>query len=230
MGKWSIPAFISGILGALAISSSSAQSKPEATFWMWFQQNEDSLLHFERDQHRTLAQLTVELRKVDRKLVFEFGPIEDGRREFTISADGIRETFPKVEALYAAAPALPKWKILKFRQRHEPTDIEIDGVRVQASAVLIAIKDTGRKVDLAVFLPGYSDGAQSAFVTITFLLLDHAVGEYDIESFVGRVDVRNLSEAPSNSLSLRELPVAFDSMVAAQNQKPKTQRASSALN
>jgi hypothetical protein len=88
----------------LALLTGRANASPESDFWRWFQKNENALFDFERDQERTFDRLAAEMQKVDPSLTFEFGPKDDGRREFVISADGIVEAFPKVESLYAAAP------------------------------------------------------------------------------------------------------------------------------
>jgi hypothetical protein len=60
------------------------------TFWKWFVDNEDELFNFERDQDVVFDALSDALHLVSEQLTFEFGPKEDGRREFVISADGNR--------------------------------------------------------------------------------------------------------------------------------------------
>ena len=86
----------------------------ERDFWTWFRQNETILFYFEKDQERIFDELSGQLAKVDSNLSFEFSSIIDGRREFIISGSGIRESFPKVESLFAAAPKLPRWIFIKF--------------------------------------------------------------------------------------------------------------------
>src|SRR6187399_703219 len=89
----------------------------EEKFWKWFQANEARLFDFERDQDRVFAELGPAMKKVHSNLTFEFGPKKDGQREFVISADGIKDAFPAVIALADKAPELPRWNIIKFRQR-----------------------------------------------------------------------------------------------------------------
>ena len=89
----------------------------EQKFWAWFKQREEMLFNFERDQERIFDKLDEALSIVSPRLTFEFGTIENGAREFVISADGVKAEFATVEALAAAAPALPQWKIVKFRHR-----------------------------------------------------------------------------------------------------------------
>lgn len=87
------------LLAMLGLSGGGKQVTPEQSFWAWFQNNQDFLFDFEKDQERVFDRLATEMHKVNPSLTFEFGPKEDGRREFTISADGIRKAFPAVQAL-----------------------------------------------------------------------------------------------------------------------------------
>lgn len=94
----------------------------EAQFWNWFQKNEDTVFHFEKDRERVFDQLGTALQAVNPDLTFEFGPVtSDGEREFVISAGGIKSVFPAVEAVAQSAPPLPRWIIVKYRQRRNPT-------------------------------------------------------------------------------------------------------------
>lgn len=79
----------------------------QQTFWQWFDTHQDELLDFELDQERIFDELSEQLIRVHPKLTFEFGPKTD-RREFVISAGGIREGFPAVTSLVAAAPKLDR--------------------------------------------------------------------------------------------------------------------------
>jgi hypothetical protein len=187
-----------------------AHGSPEQDFWRWFQRNEAALFDFERDQERTFNRLAAEMHKVHPSLTFEFGPKQGNRREFVISADGIREAFPKVESLFAAAPPLPKWKFIKFRPRREPFDLTYDGVSVKASAVSVLLQPDGQKAGLTVVIPGYTRAAHKTYLGIAFLLLDQAIGEYDVETRVGFIDVQAASTAGPAGYPLRELPAAFD--------------------
>ena len=205
---------LSGFLGALGLSSGRAQVTPEQAFWSWFQKNEDALFDFEKDQERTFDRLAAELHKVEPSITLEFGPKENGRRQFTISADGIRKAFPAVEKLYDAAPTLPRWKLHKFRQRREPSDISFRGVKVIASSVTVGLRKTGEKVNLEVFIPGYTETTRDTYLSITFLLLDQALGEYDVETRVGEISVKSVSQASAKASSLKDLPKRFDELFA----------------
>ncbi|WP_157379382.1 hypothetical protein [Burkholderia ubonensis] len=206
--------FIIATSAILSCLTGRAHASPEADFWNWFQRNEASLFDFERDQEKTFDRLATEMHKVHPNLTFEFGSKWNGQREFVISADGIRAAFSKVESLASSAPELPRWKVVKFRSRRDPLDIQYNGISVKASSVSVGIRPDGEKAVLTVFIPGYSASKRNTFVGIAFLFLDQALGEFDVETRVGRVDVQAPIATNSDAVPLNELPKAFDAFVA----------------
>ena len=201
---------MTALLFVLSIFSPHADASPEQDFWRWFQQHEATLFDFERDQEATFDRLATEMHKVDPDLTFEFGPKDQGRREFVISADGMRRAFPKVESLFAEAPELPRWKIVKFRPRRAPADIEYQGVEVSAAKVAVILEARGALVDLTVLMPDCAVATAKACQAIAFLLLDQALGEHDVETKVGRIAVGDPSRGDASAVPLRALPMAFD--------------------
>lgn len=197
-------------MSILGIFTGRAEASPESDFWVWFQKNDSALFDFERDQETTFDRLAAELRKVHPDLTFEFGPKKGGKREFIISADGIRAAFPKVESLYAAAPSLSRWTFIKFRPRRAPFDIEYQGINVKADSVRVLLAADGARTGVTVLIPGYSAERRKTYGGIAFLLLDQALGEFDVEARVGSVDVDAPPTDFSHTVSLEELPSAFD--------------------
>lgn len=199
------------LIAGFALSCKQAQATPEH-FWKWFQSNEDTLFNFEKNREQTFDKLGAEMHRLNPSLTFEFGPIEDGKREFVISADGIKEAFPQVEALYAAAPSLPRWKFVKFRPRRKPMDVEYEGISVRATSVTVQLIRNGQLADLTVFIPNYSEADHKAYMAIAFLILDGALGEYDVETRVGQITVESAPKAQTQISSLQDLPKAFDAL------------------
>src|SRR3974390_2814013 len=190
------------LIAGIALSCKRAQPTPE-DFWKWFQSNEDTLFNVEKNREQTFDKLGAEMHKLNPCLTFEFGPIEDGKREFVISADGIKEAFPQVEALYAAAPSLPRWKFVKFRPRRKPMDVNYDGISVRATSVTVQLVRNGQLADLTVFIPNYSEADRKAYMAIAFLLLDGALGEHDVETRVGQIKVEAPPKAQAQTSSLQ---------------------------
>jgi|SRR5882724_788218 len=207
-------AFAVILMSIFGLFGSRAHASVESDFWRWFQRNEADLFDFERNQEATFDRLAAEMHKVHPSLTFEFGPKENGRREFVISADGIKEAFPKVESLYAAAPTMAHWKFIKFRPRREPFDIDYAGVSVKANTVSVLVEPDGQKAGLTVFIPGYSESDRETYAGIAFLLLDQALGEYDVETRVGFIDVKAPTPGRAQARTLQELPKAFDDFFA----------------
>lgn len=78
----------------LSLLARTAVASPESDFWTWFQQNEDEIFNFEKNQEVVFDQLAARMQKVNPSLTFEFGPKEDSKREFVISADGVKRRSP----------------------------------------------------------------------------------------------------------------------------------------
>lgn len=190
-----------------------AGASPESEFWSWFQLNEEEIFNFESNQEVVFEKLAARMKKVNPSLTFEFGPKEGGIRDFVISADGIKESFPSVEKLYAAAPQLKKWKFIKFRPRREPSDIKYQEISVQAVSVTVAIAKDGEMAAITVLIPGYMESKRDSYAGIAFLMLDRALGEYDVETRVGEVDVAAPSAHYGQVSTLADLPQVFDGLL-----------------
>jgi hypothetical protein len=182
----------------------------EQNFWTWFEKNQAKLFNFEQARDRIFDELQMELHKVCRELTFEFSPILDGKREFVVSAEGIKGAFPAVEQLVNCAPNLPQWKFVKFRQRRNPiSDLQIGGTKVKASEVEVCIAKHAGKVGLIVFVPRIQD--KKALAQYGFLFLDEALGEYDVSMKVGAIEFHPATEHPEYPrFPLTQLPERFD--------------------
>jgi len=164
---------------------------PEEQFWKWFQNNEILIYNFENDREHIFDKLNSELEKVNKGLTFEFGPIkEDDTREFIISADGIQKVFPAVERLFNKRPELTHWKVIKFRPRRYPlSDITINNTTVKADEVNYILFDDQDpdKVGIMLFFKDYYKDEKDTLGQAGYLLLDEALGEYDVETRVGAI-------------------------------------------
>lgn len=180
-------------------------------FWQWFAGNDNRLFHFERDREQTFNALAAALNEVDPDLTFEFGPVRDGRRDFVISAGGIKRGFDAVQRLAAAAPTSRRWQVIPFRPRRPIGNvIEFDGVRVDPASVEYSLLSSKTAVGLYLFIPGYTEG-DSRFGQSGYLLLDEALGEYDVETKLGLVKMfapEAVTDGPRYPLV--ELPRHFD--------------------
>ena len=91
--------FLGTLLMAFTLFGGKAAAAPEDTFWQWFKKNESRLFSFEANREAIFDELSEQMRRVNRDLVFEFSPVRPtGKREFVISADGNKAAFPAVQA------------------------------------------------------------------------------------------------------------------------------------
>ena len=177
-----------GLLLLVGCSSGRAEMPKEHEFWRWFQTNETKLFDFETDRERVFDELQRELHKVNAGLTFEFGPKVNGIRDFVISADGIKDVFPSVIALGDAAPSLQRWKIIKFRPRRDPVPVTLNGLKLSPDQIDFTIEPDAGKVGITLFVDGYTKEQHDRYAAVAFLMLDSALGEYDVETKIGGID------------------------------------------
>jgi len=204
-----------GVSMPLSLFGARAWAGGEETFWKWFTANESRLFSFEKNQDAIFDELGAQMNRVNDDLTFEFGPVKNGKREFVISAGGVKKAFPSVEALYSKAPSLPRWIWVKYRPRRLPiNDLTYGGQSVKADDVRYVLTKDGDKVGIVMFFDGYNEGEKGTFGQIGFLFLDEALGEYSIETQVGFIEFQGHdSKYFAQSHPLRELPAHFDEQV-----------------
>lgn len=189
------------------------QKTEEEKFWKWFKKNETMLFEFnDSNRDKVFDKLANEMKKVHPDLTFEFSPVfESGKREFVISADGIKEAFPKVESLFKSAPKLNKWIWVKFRPRHKPMAIKIGEKQTDPADVKCQLFKDGDKVGIMLFFKDYSEKEKTFYRQIGYLLLDQALGEYDVETKVGFIEFTSTdSKSHENSFEFSELTERVD--------------------
>jgi len=185
----------------------------EETFWNWFNQHEMELAVFEADQDKLFEQLAAELHRIDPNLTFEFGPRET-KREFVISAGGIKNSFPAVVSLANVAPSFERWRVTAFRPRRSPLNVlEFRGKRVDPKDVKFTLLDNGETAGIYLFIPGFLE-EDNDYKVIGYLLLDEALGEFGVESRLGLIEMYPLDRhLDGERHPLGDLPPLFDRLI-----------------
>ncbi|NUN71394.1 MAG: hypothetical protein HUU02_16985 [Bacteroidetes bacterium] len=189
--------------------------RPEQKFWDWFLRNQRSLFHFEKDQETVFRELAATMARVDGHLRFEFGPVTDGKREFVISAGGIKDAFPAVLSLASAAPPLDLWTVTPFRPRRtDISSVQIGPFTVDPKDVMFTMTPNDHMVDITLYFGATMHYDRELHGHIGFLLLDESLGEFDVEMLVGMVDfVPATVPSVHTKYPLRDLPKMFDELV-----------------
>jgi len=192
-------------------SVSAPSSTPEAAFWRWFTAHATEVAKIAAGNEPIAVELASELRKLDAGLTFAIGN-KPGERELVISADGKTASFPAVKRVVAAAPVIAGWRVTAFRPRGS-TDMTItlgDGTQLSGSDLTYRVLGSHEhKIDIELYVKGPTT-ITDAVSQAVFLLLDSALGEYDVETYLGGIEMKPASAAPPNALPLTQLPKAVD--------------------
>lgn len=185
----------------------------EEKFWAWFLEQEQALFGFRASQEELSADLTEALEAVHPDLSFEFGPPRSGQRDFTISAGGISGAFPDVRRLVEAAPSLPRWRVLAFQQRKPISRVAINGVELRMDQVWLAASREGDKLEVTLFVEGYRRTPEDPYGQIAYAFLDAVLGELDVESYLGGIEILPLPDPiPGTLRPLSDLASLVDAM------------------
>jgi hypothetical protein len=125
-----------------------------------------------------------------------------------ITADGDEAQFPVVDRIVAKAPPIAGWQIVALRQPNliGGERIRIDDKEVELAAVRVVpiVEGAGERFALEVYVPGCVPDDET-FLQITFLILDHTIGERDMETRIGGIRCHPLTDAPRSAIALADL-------------------------
>ena len=164
----------------------------EEKFWNWFEKNQEtyySEIENLEIREQIFDELTKNLKKVNEDLVFEFSPIQENNvREFTISAEGMKELFPIVEKLIEKAPKLKNWKFNAFRQRVPGDDFEIQygDLKIGYSDIYYRSENDNGRLGIELNIKDYNGNGQTQ--NAIYILLDGLIGEYDVTTKIGWIE------------------------------------------
>jgi hypothetical protein len=183
-------------------------------FWKWFEQHQEEFLDFEEDRETLFQLLADALQRVDSRLTFEFGPPAT-KREFVISAGGIKAAFPAVVSLVNAAPSFANWRVTAFLPRRAP--LNTIGYRDKAAdpeQVQFSLLDNGQTAGVRLFVPGFQE-EDTDWKQVGYLLLDDALGEYDVETRLGLIKMYSPEVSTAEKrYPFHDLPQFFDRLVS----------------
>lgn len=187
-----------------------------ADFWNWFEKNSQDYYQLKEENLNSLFnKLSKQLSKINEDLAFEFSAdLIEAKREFIISADGILSAFRDVIEIVENAPQLEGFKIIAFRQKSAVDDIstiEYEDISLGPDDVFFTYRKNGDTLDIVLYLRGY-DSDFEEWENAAFILLDTIVGEYDVATKIGSIDMLPYKESP-NLKSILELPSLIDKEV-----------------
>jgi hypothetical protein len=139
------------------------------------------------------------------------------RKKMVISANGRRDVFPLVEEMVDRSPELDGWIFIRFRQRQNlPDPVKIQETVIDPAQVKFSLhQDPSTKLlDIHVYLAADLLDFQSLRRHIGHLFLEQALGEFDVATKLGTVEVHSAHSIPDavELISMETLPGLFDSL------------------
>ncbi|MEG0921142.1 MAG: hypothetical protein RSD57_11880 [Comamonas sp.] len=135
-------------------------------------------------------------------------------KRIVISAHGNAEQFENAMALVRAAPSLPGYKVQAFRNRTLGSDFSMgmDSFELACSDLLVGHYDAGGIVGLELAFEKIIPADMLEHARhMSFIMLDHVLGEWDFAVRVGPVDfVDGFSQGVSGAAPLSVFPAIFD--------------------
>lgn len=175
-------------------------------FWAWFERKSDSIARSGPKNLLLVYQITWRLRRIHRGLCWEITP-----SQFCVSANGYRALIPLVESVVSAAPVIPGWTIVAFRQPVPGHKVEMAGVVLNAESIRFASTGEGSTLDVCFYLEGLTPENETRLVGAAFIVLDNEIGEYNIATKIREITFDNLLAAPHGHQPVSELATRLSS-------------------
>ena len=192
---------------------------PSGAFWRWFEKNAAAIaeeVQALRKQNKggeavigsASQAMAGRLKKLHPSLTYELGSEADWPIEVIISADGDVEAFPLVAALVSGAPVIEGFKITAFRPRvGDAYALGMFGKEVTFSQVRYEAWDEDDRMGVKLYI-GVTGLEGDELDAMAFILLDMALGEHDVATGLGTIEVA--MGRPDNAKRLKDLAAEFD--------------------
>lgn len=170
----------------------------EQEFWSWFEKNSEDYFQLNESNYDLLFnKLGLQLSKYHKELTFEFSiEMNQGKREFIISAEGIVSAFPAVIKLVEEAPNLEKFNVVAFRQRqNSEQEIYFEDIVLNTEDIFFTYREDKQMdcLDIVIYIKGYSE-ENDQFIAAAFIMLDSLIGEYDVGVKLGEINFEPYQE------------------------------------
>lgn len=181
-------------------------------FWKWFSENSEKF--YQAIESGSFDQYTSEfstkINEILPGVAWVFGPGDDDEgHSLTLSPEGDPYQDFVVTHIVKNAPLLEGWTFYSSRQA-SPTfagmSMDIAGEKVTAKEIWVSptVDEAQEKIDVVCWAPVFEQLEDGPRGQITFLWLDEALGEFQVTSRLGAVDIEPTSL--DKAIQLSELP------------------------
>lgn len=173
------------------------------SFWNWFMQNSSS---FNEKQPSWRKELSQHLKQIHPDLTFLIGRLQNhSKKDFIVSASGIKEAFPFVLDVVNAAPDIKEWKVIAFKPKMGIKNIvKYDGLEVDPKYLFFDYRLSEGLVNITLFIQEL-DPSDKRYVGAGFIILESIIGEYNVATKIGTINFDRLPDNHDDLIELKEL-------------------------
>lgn len=199
-----------------------------ADFWTWWQGTgcvTTAAALAEQDPTRIAEELTSQIHAIDPALAWELAPGHAATYLLVVSPEGDPERRALARRWLRAAP--PADEVWEYADARQPV-ADLSGIRLSFNGheiafgdVVITARRVGYRFDVSVHHPLFAEIPAEARMQIGFLALDDAIGEREVETWLGDItasEVRPLDAFPLEHL--RSLVAALAAEARDENGQP----------
>lgn len=197
--------------------SASSQQQGIDEFWAWWKAEGGALIArsiADRDPSSMIEPISSRVNAIDPRLAWELGPGRGAAHVLVVSPEGNPETRGVARRWLRGAPAVDvTWEYADSRQRGTcESSLEIGPHTINFAEVVVGARQEGHHLDVTVHHPSFRDLPDEARRQVTMLALDEALGENDVETWVGHI--APAVDAPLDGFPLAQLAPLIDGLAA----------------
>lgn len=160
-------------------------------------------------------QISAQVHAIDRRLAWELAPAVISEHQLVVTSEGDPETRGVARRWLLAAP--PADAVWSYTDQRPPSDdpesviLSSDGApSINFAEVRVGVTRQGSRLDAAVHHPAFASLPEQARAQISFLALDTALGENDVELWLGAIDA--VLDCPPEAVGLLGLRDAVQAL------------------
>ncbi|WP_404385706.1 hypothetical protein LL946_05820 [Knoellia locipacati] len=196
-----------------------AQEQAIEAFWQWWT-GEGARLTADAiaagDPSHLVEPISSRVKAVDDRLAWELGPGRVAQHVLVVSPEGDPDVRAVARRWLRAAPEPATdetWEYADARQRGTcDGSLAIGPHSIRFSEVVVGARREGSHLDVSIHHPSFRDLPEQARQQVTMLALDEAIGENDVETWLG--GITPAVEAPLDGFPLAQLAPLVDGLAA----------------
>ena len=184
-----------------------AKGSKEEIFWQWVTKNLKKIKAIKTGHDPIYQKANQKIKEYNKELVFEVCG-----DDIIISADGSKQYFDDVIKLCEASPKTDKFNVIPFRPAQGFFSLNYNGVEVSHEDVFMEYEKHNDQIDLKIYHKDYSEENKNNIGGAIFIILDHGIGEYNVEMKLRYIDFHTLTDQ-QNLTPIAELKKIIENQV-----------------